>query len=263
VNFPRERQPGDGGGGYFAGYVGIGVRFTSSDGSFVLTGIGPGVYRISVLAEGHRAAIEDRVRAVPLNKVAKSGPVTFRAGPPVAFRVGAVTTDGAPIADARVTLLFSDPNQDKSLFRWSSVNSSWDDSARGRTGADGWASFPALSYDEAMVAVEATGYARQRLPWRDHKKQLKVVLTPQAVLTGDVHKGSGEPLQGFYVTLSSEDYSISERFGPEDKGRFKISELPAGTWKLVVLDAEGSATLYQGEVTLQAGEVRSISVRAN
>jgi hypothetical protein len=40
VNAPRERKPDDKlGGGYFAGFCGMGVRFTSPDGVFVLTGV--------------------------------------------------------------------------------------------------------------------------------------------------------------------------------------------------------------------------------
>jgi protocatechuate 3,4-dioxygenase beta subunit len=65
VGLPRERQPGDQFTGFFAGYSGIGVRFTSDDGRFVLTGVGAGsVYRITVVAPGHGEAVADRVTAV-------------------------------------------------------------------------------------------------------------------------------------------------------------------------------------------------------
>src|SRR5262249_23644774 len=57
--FTKNRQAGDRTEGYFAGYSGIGVRFTSPDGSFVLTGVGAGsVYRVRVIAEGHGEAVQ-------------------------------------------------------------------------------------------------------------------------------------------------------------------------------------------------------------
>jgi hypothetical protein len=106
VDFPRDRRPGDQTAGFFAGYSGMGVRFTSADGSFVLTGVGAGsVYRITALADGHGEAVVDRVTAVPLNRLADTKPATLRAGPPVALRVRAVTTDGKPVSGARVSLV--------------------------------------------------------------------------------------------------------------------------------------------------------------
>ena len=57
----------------------MGVRFTSADGSFVLTGVGAGsVYRIMALADGHGEAAADRVTAAPRNRLAEAEPVLFR-----------------------------------------------------------------------------------------------------------------------------------------------------------------------------------------
>src|SRR5207302_6726580 len=110
VGFPRERKPGDASGGFFAGYSGIGVRFTSADGSFVLTGVGAGhVYRVTALADGHGEAVVDRVTTVPVNRLAATEPVTLRAGPPVALRVQVMTTGRKPTAGARVTLVNGQP----------------------------------------------------------------------------------------------------------------------------------------------------------
>ena len=79
VNFPRKRRPGDQSSGFFAGYCGIGVRFTSADGSFVLTGVGAGsVYWVTALAEGYGEATEDRVAAVPLNRLSTTKAVILR-----------------------------------------------------------------------------------------------------------------------------------------------------------------------------------------
>src|SRR5262245_5966241 len=58
VSFPRERRKGENTEGFFAGYGGIGVCFTSADGSFVLTGVGAdSIYRLRALADGHDEAI--------------------------------------------------------------------------------------------------------------------------------------------------------------------------------------------------------------
>ena len=63
VNAPHERQVGEKFGGYFAGYCGIGITFTSDDGGFVITGLGEagGLCRISAVAEGHAEGAVDRV----------------------------------------------------------------------------------------------------------------------------------------------------------------------------------------------------------
>jgi beta-lactamase regulating signal transducer with metallopeptidase domain len=95
VNFPRERRPVDQQAGFFAGYCGIGVRFTSPDGNFVLTGVGAGsTYRIEALANGHGEAVADRVLAVPINRLKDTAPVILRAGSPVRLRVQAVMAGG-------------------------------------------------------------------------------------------------------------------------------------------------------------------------
>ncbi len=99
VNAPRERGPADKIGGYFAGYSGIGIRFTSPDGRFAVTDIPAGnVCRITVMADGHGEAVEDRVTAVPVNHLKAVEPVVLRAGQPVSLRVRAVKVDGKPIA---------------------------------------------------------------------------------------------------------------------------------------------------------------------
>jgi hypothetical protein len=270
VGFPRDRRPGDQSSGFFAGYSGMGVRFTSADGGFVLTGVGAGsVYRITVLADRYGAAVADRVVAVPANRLASAEPVTLRAGPPLRLRVRAVTSDGKPIAGARVTLILSEPELDRSSFVWGYHDASWKAMERTRTAPDGWADFPVLSFTEATVLVQAPGYAHQRLGWRDGRKELTVTLAPEAVLTGEVRAAAGAG-ETFYVNLmSSGDATrpgqaggdqISAHIGRDARGRFRIAELPAGTWTVTVCDADGRETLHQSQVTLTEGETREMEV---
>jgi beta-lactamase regulating signal transducer with metallopeptidase domain len=258
VNFPREKKPGDASGGFFAGYTGIGVRFTSDDGGFVLTGVGAGgVYRFTAIADGGGQAVMDRVTAVALNHLAHDKPVTLRVGKPVALRVRAVTAGGKPIVSARVTLIDGDPGLDRKID-WGYQG--WYDMARGRTDADGWADFPTLRFGDATLLVEAPGYARHKEGWRDGKKELTVTLPAEAVLAGEVHDAAGAPVKEVSVTLVSGGDQIYASVGPDAKGRFRIAELPAGPWNITIRDADGLTTLHEKQVTLKAGEVKELSI---
>jgi beta-lactamase regulating signal transducer with metallopeptidase domain/protocatechuate 3,4-dioxygenase beta subunit len=262
VNAPRERKPNDQSGGYFAGYCGIGVSFTSADGSFVLTGIGAGgVYRVTALAPGHGEATVDRMVSMPLNHAKNAKPVTLKAGPPMKLRVRAVTADGKPIAGARVTLVNGDLGLDQT-FSWGYHDASWEDMVRGRTGADGVAEFPSLSMLGATVLVRAPGYARHRVGWRDAAKELKCEMVKEAVLTGEVRDAAGKPLKDFYVNLSGGGDQISASVGADEKGRFRIAELPAETWGVTIRGGEyGRLTLHTDSVTLKAGETKDLKFR--
>jgi beta-lactamase regulating signal transducer with metallopeptidase domain len=263
VNFPHERRPNDASGGYFAGYCGMGVRFTSPDGTFVLTGVGTGsTHRISVVAEGHGEAVVDRVTAVPINRLKGVEPVVLKAGPPVRLRVRARTADGKPLAGALVTLVNGDPGLD-ATFAWGYHDASWEDMVRGHTGADGWADFPALSFASATVLVQPPGYARYRVGWRDGAKELTCELAPEAVLTGEVQGADGKPVQAYYVNLSASGGGdqVSAAVEPEGRGRFRITGLPAGTWQVVIRDIDGRSTLHQETVEVQAGQTKELKVK--
>jgi protocatechuate 3,4-dioxygenase beta subunit len=263
VNSPLERHADDQSGRYFAGYCGMGVHFTSDDGSFVLTGVGAGnVFRIMAIADGHGEAVVDRVKSVPINRLSTTKPAVLRAGPPLALRVRAVTSDGKPIAQARVTLVNGQVGLDQS-FSWGYHDASWEDMVRTRTGADGWARFPALSFGVATVLVQAPGYARHRFDWRNGQKELTAELAPEAVVAGVVRDGAGQPIKECYVTLSSgSGDQISASVGRSDKGRFRVTELPAGSWTLSIRGADGRATLHEDKIVLKGGETRNLKIEA-
>jgi hypothetical protein len=263
VNFPHERRPGDASGGYFAGYCGMGVRFTSPDGTFVLTGAGSGsVHRINVISEGHGEAVLDRVTAVPANRLKGVEPVVLKAGPPVRLRVRALAAGRKPVPGARVTLVNGDPQLDK-VFSWGYHDASWEDMVRGRTGADGAADFPALSFGSATVLVRAPGHARYRVGWRDGAGELTCELGKEAVLAGEVLDTAGKPVPAFYVNLSSSGGGdqVSATVEPDAKGRFRIAELPAGTWQVLIRGIDGASTLHQAEVKLRAGETKDLKIQ--
>lgn len=259
--FPRERKLDDVTQGFFAGYSGIGVRFTSPDGSFVFTGVGAGsVYRVTVVAPGHGEAVVDRVHAAPRNRLDKVEATVFRATLPTKLRVRAVTADDKPVAGAHVTLINGQEALDRGIT-WGYDNVGWDDTVRARTGADGWAEFPALSFSGATVAIEAPGYGRQRFGWRDKRDVLTATLAKEAVLDCRVFDEVGAVLKSFYIRMrSKEGDSISAYAGPGADGKIRFAELPASEWTLSIHDGAGRNKLYEGKVNLTAGATKELSI---
>jgi hypothetical protein len=214
------------------------------------------------IAEGHGEAVVDRVTAVPVNRIETTKPTILRAGPPVALQLRTVTAEGKPIAGARITLVNGQVELDQS-FSWGYHDASWEDMVRTRTGADGWARFPALSFGAATVLVQAPGYGRHRFGWRNGQKELTAELAPEAVIAGEVHTSAGQPLKEYYVSLTGgSGDQISASVGSSDKGRFRITELPAGSWSLSIRGPDGIATLHTEQIVLKAGEIKTLKIEA-
>jgi hypothetical protein len=133
--------------------------------------------------------------------------------------------------------------------------------ARGRTDARGQANFPALGFGGATVLVQAQGFGRRRLAWRDGQKELKVELEPEAVYAGDVHDAAGKPVEIFSVNLTANGDQIITSVGPDARGRFRLDGLPAGKWKIVIRAEDWFSILYEGTVTLGTGETRDLSIQ--
>jgi hypothetical protein len=168
---------------------------------------------------------------------------------------------GKPVAGARVTLVDGDARLDRT-FAWGYDDASWEDMVRARTGADGWADFPALSFGGATVLVRAPGFARHRVGWRGREKDLTCALAPEAVLAGEVRGPAGRPVKEFYLRLSRGGDQVGAGAGPNDEGRFRVAELPAGTWEVTVLGTDGLSVLHREKVTLEAGKTRDLKIKS-
>ena len=98
---------------------------------------------------------------------------------------------------------------------------------RGRTDEQGWADFPGLACNEATVLVQAPGFGRRRLGWRDGRGELVVTLQPEAVLTGEVRDAAGAPLKDADVILvGASGDAMNAPVDAGRQGRFRLAELP-------------------------------------
>ena len=263
VNSPHERHPNDDFAGYFAGYCGIGITFTSDDGVFVITDLGKagGLCRISAIAEGHGEGAVDRVASTTLAHLPPADALTIRLGPSHHLRVRAIRAgdEARPVAGARVTLINGDPELDRQ-FSWGYHDASWEDMTRGRTDDQGWADFPGLACGEATVLVQAPGYGRRRLGWRDGRGEIVVPLRPEAVLTGEVRDAAGTPLKDAAINLLSS--SGDDMHAPVDaghQGRFRLAELHEGEYTFTI--RRSGSSLHEERITLRPGQVLEKVIR--
>jgi len=263
VNAPHERQPGDKFGGYFAGYCGIGITFTSDDGVFVITELeADRLHRISAVADGYAEGVSDRVTSTTLTHLSPAEALTIRLGPPHHLKVRAVRSgdEAHGIPAARVTLVNGDPDLDRQ-FSWGYHDASWEDMTRGRTDQAGWADFPVLACGEATVLVQAPGLGRRRLGWRDGRGELVVTLDTEAVLTGEVRDAAGVPLKDAYVGLvGASGDSMTAPVDGRQQGRFRLAELPEGEYTFTIRRSFGSE-VYEQRITLRPGQVLDKKIR--
>ena len=262
LDAPRQRDPGDPIGGFFAGFSGVGLSFTTDDGTFVISDLtAEHIQRVTAVAEGHSAAIEDRVFAHTMRRLPPAESLTLVVGPPTPFRLLAVSgADGEPIADARVTLVNGDPALDD-FFVWGYNDVSWAETSRRRTGMDGWAEFPSLPFGEATVLVQRPGFARRRLGWRNGEQEITATLEPEAAVSGVIRDADGTPINEVSISLlgpSGDQYQTS--VAGQDRGHFQIDQLPAGAYHLSISRSFGPR-LYQDQLELKPGQVEVLSLQ--
>jgi peroxiredoxin len=265
LNGSRERHPDDKYGGFFAGFCGIGLTYTSDDGTFAVKDLGAGtIQRVSVMAAGYGEGIADRVRAEPENHLPPAEALTIRLTPVHALRVRAIEagTD-RPLADARVALIYDDPSID-THFAWGYHDASWGDEVRTRTDSAGRAEFPALAFSEATLLVQAPGFVRRHLGWRDGAAEVTVALEPEAIVTGEVVDTiTGKPLDGINVSLVARSgEQISAGIDRGDEGRFRLDGLSEGDYTLTVAINFGGR-LHEEQLTLGAGQTLTRSLRVS
>ncbi len=260
LNVSRQRKPDDKYGSFFVVYCVIGLTYTSDDGSFVVRNlIGGSVQRVTVLAPGHGEGTIDRVIAEPLSHLDPGQALTFRLARPYSLKVHAVEElSGKPVPNARVVLIYGDLSNDKS-FAWGSNETAWGDSVHARTDAQGVATFSPLSFSEATVLVQVAGYARQHIGWRDGSAELTAKLSPEAVVAGELLDATtGKPLDGVFLVLSSPDSGqFSTTIQAGDAGRFRIGEIPGGTYSFSIrsqITSRPGPPLHREMLRLEPGQ---------
>jgi beta-lactamase regulating signal transducer with metallopeptidase domain len=275
----------------YVGLTCVGVMYTSPDGTFVLGGLAlNNVNRVMAEVPGYGRAVVDRVYARALEKLGPPEELTLQLCRPHQLRVHVVQDRDpkTPVVGASVSLAPYDFQGNAGYrcpapyFQWG-YNDRW--SALKRTDPTGWAPFPDLSLDESTIIVQAEGFARERLEWRadqPDKPDVSVRLKPECVIEGVISDRSGNrPLREFRVALERGNWKqlsgtgewgpicapgkggwchediFRIQVGPEDKGRFRISGLPAGRYVLQILtphfEVQPAGQFYREEFTLSEG----------
>lgn len=249
VNPPKDWNNKDKMDGYFAGYSGMGVRFTSQDGRFVLTGLGlNNTLRIQAYADGYGEAVENRAVTVSIHDLENAPETVIRAKPVSPLNI-LVTHKGQPVSGAKITLVDGSTHLDQS-FSWGLNNASWEYMVRGRTDETGKAHFSNLSIGEATILVEAPGFARQRFPWRKGEKKFDVALVSESILVGQfpMKTEKGGNLYGRLWSTSGD--VISFAITDKQQGQFQVRELPAGKWELTI---DSTPKSIRQNIELKAG----------
>ncbi|MFO0951704.1 MAG: carboxypeptidase regulatory-like domain-containing protein [Isosphaeraceae bacterium] len=256
LNASRERKPDDKFGGFFAGFCGIGLSYTSDDGSFLIRNLGAGtVQRVTILAPSHGEKSIDRVVAEPLNRFTPDRALKFEVPRAHGLKVVVKSAGSSkPVPGARVTLVYDDPALDQS-FSWGYHDTAWGDTVHARTDAQGVADFSPLSFGEATVLVQAPGHARRFLGWRDGSDEVNVSLKPEAAVTGELTDArTGKPLDEVVVFLSAPGVGqLNASVESGDAGRFRVGELPEGEYAFTV-NRKFGPVLHAERIKLGAGQ---------
>ena len=96
----------------------------------------------------------------------------------------------------------------------------------------------------AMIVIQTIYAAAQKIdviPYSEFQNDLKAGKVEEVRVSGNYIQGSFKQ--------------------PDDKGRFRIAELPAGAWQVLVRAADGLSTLHQAEVKLRAGETKELQIK--
>lgn len=263
LNISRERKPDDQYGSFFAGYCGIGLTYSSDDGSFLVRNLNAGsVQRVTVLAPGFGEATIDRVVAEPLSRLTPEKAVTFFVKKPHTLRVHITDeASGAPIGGAQVALMFEGPGVEDH-FAWGYHDAAWGDSVHARSDDKGVADFTPLVFGEGVLVLRAPGHCRKAVGWRDGKADVTVKLAPEAVISGRlIDEKTGKPIEQANVSLTGQDGGqMSASVSAGDDGHFQIGELPAGEYTLGVGSASG-ASLHNERVVVDAGRQETLTIQ--
>ena len=210
---------------------------------------------MTVLAPGHGECSLDRVVAQPLADLSAKDAIVFRLFPPrTRSRFMPVEQpSGKPIPGARVGLIYDDPSIDNN-FAWGYHDTAWGDSVHARTDASGIVTFSPLTFIDATVLVQAEGYARKHVGWRNGAANLSVKLPREAVIEGKLlDQTTGKPLDGLIIQVFSPTAGqIGTMTHHGDAGKFRLGELPAGNVTLSIATQSG-ANLHSEQLKLTPG----------
>ncbi len=250
LDSPRIVQPNQPGGGWFAGYCGIGVSFTNDEGKFTLTGMTSGSsMRVIVVAPDYLEGTADPVIAKPVKQLAQGDEFTVQLVSPTQLSVTVVDDNKKPITGARVALLRGSHHDSSQNFNWGYDDASWADEVRGRTAKDGTATFAPLTMNNAIVLVNVPKMGRQLVQWSGEPKVLTVIAQPEAIIKGRVLDMKGMPRANTYVRIAYLDKGTTISASTDRDGRFEVAELPPGKVQLT-----SGATVIIGQLTLTSGE---------
>ena len=111
------------------------------------------------------------------------------------------------------------------------------------------------------MLVQAPGFGRRRLGWRDGRGELVVPLQTEAVLAGEVRDAGGAPLKDAYVSLvGASGDSMTAPVDGGQQGRFRLAELPEGEYTFTIRHSFGSE-IYEERITLRPGQVLEKTIR--
>lgn len=172
----------------------------------------------------------------------------------LSVQVRAAATDSL-LAGVRVGVIYERPAQDE-RFNWN-----WDELGQRfqTTGDDGIVRWDELSFDEGTLFVRCGGFARRRIGWRGHESDVLVELEPESAISGTVRIGD-QPVAKLEGGLQNEsgDY-FGTTITPEDRGRFRFDELPAGEYTLTFRSDREEVAMRA--ISLGPGEDASIEIR--
>jgi RNA polymerase sigma factor (sigma-70 family) len=235
------------------------VHFTSADGTFVLSDSHlKGPVTLIATAPGHGRAVQTGVQVLPLTDLAEGKPVVFQLTKPHTLKVHvtAATPQGLkPVADAVVGFTHEFSANFNRPFSWG-----YDDrfAVRHRTDARGDLALTNLTFPEATVIVEAPGYGRRYLIWREGERELAITLEPEAQLSGVVQR-ENRPLSEYNLSLQSNQHGqFTVDVNAANRGRFMLNGLPGGEYTLQV--REGDAFIRTQTVRLAAGEKKELPI---
>ncbi len=178
VMIPRERDPNENVGGYYAGYDWYGVVFTRDDGEFVLTDVPAGaLMRLVVSSPACGVGIVDRASTAPLDELPPAEDLTIELQPFQTLNVKVTeAASGKVVAGALVSLLEDEPDFSHG-FSWGYHDLY---AERRHTDETGTAHFVEPACQDGTLIVRAPGFARQRPAWTDGQREVHVALEPGA-----------------------------------------------------------------------------------